>query len=173
MTYATVCKVIPRPQKGKQTSRSGCSVSLHRDARASRCLSRGSPVVSVEHQEEGIRSETPRSPGKDGSRSNASRSMCMTSPTPDMPKAVPSWRLYDRQRNEGWVTVGCPHGRVEFCRREHFVRRWREMGHPLHPEAEGGACVRADSGIRRVMATAFGLWKVEMQHWANEAGFRT
>src|SRR5947209_20207811 len=54
-------------------------------------------------------------------------------PDPDIPKAVPRG-VYDERHNEGWVTVGCSHDMPSFAV-ESIRRWWREMGHPLYPEA--------------------------------------
>jgi transposase len=86
-------------------------------------------------------------------------------PDPDVPKAVPRG-VYDEQHNEGWVTVGCSHDTASFAV-ESIRRWWREMGRPLYPEAEG-VLICADSGGSN--GYRLRLWKVELQHWANETG---
>jgi hypothetical protein len=86
-------------------------------------------------------------------------------PDPDIPKAVPRG-VYDEQHNEGSVTVGCSHDTASFAV-ESIRRWWREMGHPLYPEAEG-VLICADSGGSN--GYRLRLWKVELQHWANETG---
>jgi hypothetical protein len=86
-------------------------------------------------------------------------------PDPDIPKAVPRG-VYDEQHNEGSVTVGCSHDTASFAV-ESIRRWWREMGHPLYPEAEG-VLICADSGGSN--GYRLRLWKVELQHWADETG---
>ena len=72
-------------------------------------------------------------------------------PDPDTPKAVPRG-VYDQQRNEGWVTVGCSHDTASFAV-ESIRRWWGEMGHPLYAKAGGSWFVLI---VGAVMAIGFG-----------------
>ena len=86
-------------------------------------------------------------------------------PDPDIPKAVPRG-VYDPELNLGWVTVGCSHDTASFAV-ESIRRWWREMGHPLYPQAER-VLICADSGGSN--GYRIRLWKLELQRWANETG---
>jgi Rhodopirellula transposase DDE domain len=48
-----------------------------------------------------------------------------------------------------------------------FRRWWREIGHPLYPQAEK-VLICADSGGSN--GYRIRLWKLELQRWANETG---
>ena len=86
-------------------------------------------------------------------------------PDPDIPKAVPRG-VYDPELDLGWVTVGCSHDTASFAV-ESIRRWWREMGHPLYPQAEK-VLICADSGGSN--GYRIRLWKLELQRWANETG---
>jgi len=81
-------------------------------------------------------------------------------------KAIP-YGIYDVGRNLGWVNVGCDHDTASFAV-EGLRRWWRAMGSHIHPGA-GRLLVCADSGGSNGCRTR--LWKVELQAFADEAGF--
>ena len=64
------------------------------------------------------------------------------------------------------MTVGCSHDTASFAV-ESIRRWWREMGHPLYPQAEK-VLICADSGGSN--GYRIRLWKLELQRWANETG---
>src|SRR5208283_3467042 len=60
--------------------------------------------------------------------------------------------------------VGCSHDTASFAV-ESIRRWWREMGHPLYPQAKR-VLICADSGGSN--GYRIRLWKLELQRWANE-----
>ena len=128
-------------------------------------LSRGWPVISVDTKKKELIGNYEKSGQEWQPEGQPIEVDVHDFPDPDIPKAVPRG-VYDQQRNEGWVTVGCSHDTSSFAV-ESIRRWWREMGHPLYPEAEE-VLVCADSGGSN--GYRLRLWKVELQHWANEAG---
>jgi len=128
-------------------------------------LSRGWPVISVDTKKKELIGNHEKSGQEWQPEGQPIEVDVHDFPDPDIPKAVPRG-VYDQQRNEGWVTVGCSHDTSSFAV-ESIRRWWREMGHPLYPEAEE-VLVCADSGGSN--GYRLRLWKVELQHWANEAG---
>jgi hypothetical protein len=84
---------------------------------------------------------------------------------PEMGRATP-YGVYDLGSNSGWVSVGIDHDTASFAV-ESIRRWWQSMGSPLY------------GGRKRLLITADGggsngsrlrLWKVELQHLANELG---
>ena len=134
------------------------------NARASRS-SQGWPVISVDTKKKELIGNHEKSGQEWQPEGQPIEVDVHDFPDPDIPKAVPRG-VYDQQRNEGWVPWGCSHDTSSFAV-ESIRRWWREMGHPLYAEAEE-VLVCADSGGSN--GYRLRLWKVELQHWANEAG---
>ena len=61
----------------------------------------------------------------------------------ELGKAIP-YGVYDLQRNEGWVSVGCDHDTSEFAV-ETIRRWWRKMGRQCYPRATR-LLITADGG---------------------------
>ena len=128
-------------------------------------LGRGWPVISVDTKKKELVGNY-ANPGQEWQPAGEPEEVDVHDfPDPDVPKAVPRG-VYDPQHNLGWVTVGCSHDTASFAV-ESIRRWWREMGHPLYPQAEQ-VLICADSGGSN--GYRIRLWKVELQRWANEVG---
>jgi Rhodopirellula transposase DDE domain len=80
-------------------------------------------------------------------------------------KAIP-YGVYDRHRNEGWVSVGIDHDTATFAVRS--IRRWwQRMGRPVYREARA-LLITADAGGSN--GARLRLWKWELQQLANRTG---
>jgi hypothetical protein len=128
-------------------------------------LSRGWPVISVDTKKKELIGNHGNSGQEWQPEGQPVEVDVHDFPDPHIPKAVPRG-VYDQQRNEGWVTVGCSHDTASFAV-ESIRRWWVEMDHPLYAKA-GGILVCADSGGSN--GYRLRLWKVELQRWANETG---
>jgi hypothetical protein len=88
-------------------------------------------------------------------------------PDPKVGKAIP-YGVYDIGRNQGWVQVGCDHDTASFAVQS--IRSWwRSMGHCCYPHAKE-LLINADAGGSN--GYRIRLWKVELQHLADETGLR-
>jgi hypothetical protein len=106
-------------------------------------LGRGWPVVSVDTKKKELVGNYANSGQEWQPQGQPEPVATHDFPDPDVAKAVPRG-VYDQQHNVGWVTVGCSHDTSSFAV-ESIRRWWREMGHPLYPQAEA-VLVCADSG---------------------------
>src|SRR5258708_3822145 len=83
----------------------------------------------------------------------------------ELGKAIP-YGVYDLQRNEGWVSVGCDHDTSEFAV-ESIRRWWRKMGSAQYPQATR-LLITADGGGSN---SARGhLWKWCLAQLSRELG---
>ena len=82
-------------------------------------------------------------------------------------KAIP-YGVYDQTLNKGWVSVGIDHDTAEFAT-ETIRRWWNEMGLPTYRTAKE-LLITADGGGSN--GTRNRLWKVCLQHLADETGLR-
>jgi Rhodopirellula transposase DDE domain len=82
-------------------------------------------------------------------------------------KAIP-YGVYDQTLNKGWVSVGIDHDTAEFAT-ETIRRWWNEMGRPTYRAAKE-LLITADGGGSN--GTRNRLWKVCLQHLADETGLR-
>lgn len=81
-------------------------------------------------------------------------------------KAIP-YGVYDLSENEAWVSVGISHDTAEFA--VATIRTWyQELGRALYPTPTSLLIV-ADAGGSN--GYRLRLWKVELQHLADELGF--
>lgn len=80
-------------------------------------------------------------------------------------KALP-YGIYDVNRNEGWVNVGCDHDTAAFAVAS--LRAWWEgLGSESYPEAKE-VLICADGGGSN--GSRLRLWKVELAKFADETG---
>jgi len=128
-------------------------------------LSRGWPVISVDTKKKELVGNYGNSGQEWQPEGQPVEVDVHDFPDPDIAKAVPRG-VYDPELNLGWVTVGCSHDTASFAV-ESIRRWWREMGHPLYPQAEK-VLICADSGGSN--GYRIRLWKLELQRWANETG---
>ena len=85
----------------------------------------------------------------------------------DSPKVIP-YGIYDIGKNIGWVNVGCDHDTASFAVAS--IRRWwLSMGKEIYPDARE-LMICADGGGSNGYRVR--LWKVELQSFATETGFR-
>jgi hypothetical protein len=84
---------------------------------------------------------------------------------PKLGKVSP-YGVYDLAANQGWVSVGIDHDTAEFAA-ETIRRWWREMGHPLYPQAQR-LLITADSGGSN--GHRIRLWKLALQGLADQLG---
>ena len=78
----------------------------------------GEPVVSVDTRKKEVVGQYPqRRPGMAPPRATLRPSMCMTSPDPELGKAIP-YGVYDLTANAGWVSVGIDHDTAAFAGRD-------------------------------------------------------
>ena len=121
------------------------------------------------YQEEGIGRPVPHRRSRvaaPGAARGGGRST--TSPRSDLGKVIP-YGVYDQTTNAGWVSVGIDHDTAEFAV-ETLRRWWRKMGSKVYRRAQR-LLITADGGGSN-WAVACRLWKVELQHWADEIGLR-
>lgn len=83
----------------------------------------------------------------------------------ELGKAIP-YGVYDVAQNNGWVSVGITHDTSEFAV-ETIRQWWKTMGVTVYPEAKE-LLIMADGGGSN--GSRVRLWKVELQHLANELG---
>jgi transposase len=82
-------------------------------------------------------------------------------------KALP-YGVYDVGANEGWVSVGVTHDTPAFALAT--IRTWwLEMGVARYPKAQELLIIADSGGSNSARAR---LWKVELQHLADETGLR-
>jgi len=84
---------------------------------------------------------------------------------PKLGKAIP-YGVYDLASNEGWVSVGITKDTARFATAS-IGRWWKEMGTYRFPRARK-LMITADGGGSNSSRSR--LWKVELQHLANELG---
>lgn len=81
-------------------------------------------------------------------------------------KAIP-YGVYDLSENDAWVSVGISHDTAEFA--VATIRTWyQELGREIYPDPES-LLIIADAGGSN--GYRLRLWKVELQHLADELGF--
>jgi len=83
----------------------------------------------------------------------------------ELGKAIP-YGVYDLQRNEGWVSVGCDHDTSEFAV-ETIRRWWRKMGRERYPRATR-LLITADGGGSNSVRCH--LWKWCLAQLSRELG---
>lgn len=87
-------------------------------------------------------------------------------PDKEVGKAIP-YGVYDLSENDAWVTVGISHDTAEFA--VATIRTWyQELGREIYPTPTCLLIV-ADAGGSN--GYRLRLWKVELQHLADELGF--
>jgi transposase len=84
---------------------------------------------------------------------------------PEMGRAIP-YGVYDLGQNSGWVSVGIDHDTASFAV-ESIRRWWQNMGSSLYHDRQR-LLITADGGGSNGFRVR--LWKVELQHLANELG---
>ena len=137
----------------------------HIGATVRRCLSEGSPVISVDTKKKELI----------GNYDNAGQQWLPARqpikvqghdfPTPDVPRAYP-YGIYDIGRNTGFVNVGTDHDTGAFAVAS--IRGWwRQEGRRIYPDART-ILITADGGGSN--GWRLRLWKFELQKFADETG---
>jgi len=137
----------------------------HISAAVKRCLTRGSPVISVDTKKKELI----------GNYHNAGQQWLPAKqpkkvrghdfPTPDVPRAYP-YGIYDVGRNTGFVNVGTDHDTAAFAVAS--IRGWwRHEGKRLYPDAST-LLITADGGGSN--GWRLRLWKLELQKFADDTG---
>jgi len=83
----------------------------------------------------------------------------------ELGKAIP-YGIYDVNRNEGWVNVGCDHDTAAFAV-ETIRSWWNSIGHTAYPDADE-ILICADGGGSN--GYRLRLWKLELARFAEETG---
>lgn len=128
---------------------------------------RGAPVISVDAKKKELV----------GDFKNAGREWAPKGQPPqvrvydfvdkELGKALP-YGVYDVGANEGWVSVGVTHDTPAFALAT--IRTWwLEMGVVRYPKAKELLIIADSGGSNSARAR---LWKVELQHLADETGLR-
>jgi transposase len=128
---------------------------------------RGAPVISVDAKKKELV----------GDFKNAGREWAPKGQPPpvrvhdfvdeELGKALP-YGVYDVGANEGWVSVGVTHDTPAFAIAT--IRMWwLEMGALRYPKAKELLIIADSGGSNSARAR---LWKVELQHLADETGLR-
>ena len=137
----------------------------HINAAVKRCLSQGSPVISVDTKKKELV----------GNYDNAGRQWLAAKqplkvqghdfPSPEVPRAYP-YGIYDIGRNAGFVNVGTDHDTGAFAVAS--IRGWWRMeGRGIYPDAKT-ILITADGGGSN--GWRLRLWKLELQKFADQTG---
>ncbi len=137
----------------------------HINAAVKRCLSQGSPVISVDTKKKELV----------GNYDNAGRQWLAAKqplkvqghdfPSPEVPRAYP-YGIYDIGRNAGFVNVGTDHDTGAFAVAS--IRGWWRMeGRRLYAGAKT-ILITADAGGSN--GWRLRLWKLELQKFADQTG---
>lgn len=130
-------------------------------------LDRGQPVISVDTKKKELVGNF-KNPGREWQPQGAPEEVEIHDfPSPESPKVIP-YGIYDIGQNMGWVNVGCDHDTASFAVAS--IRRWwLSMGKAIYPKARE-LMICADGGGSNGYRVR--LWKVELQSFASETGFR-
>ncbi len=139
----------------------------HINAQARAFQERGQPVISVDTKKKELIGAF-----KNGGREWQPQGQPEAVNVHDFPsqavgRAIP-YGVYDLTANAGWVSVGTDHDTAEFAV-ETIRRWWQQMGTPTYPRATE-VLITADGGGSNSSRSR--LWKVALQHFANETGLR-
>jgi transposase len=130
-------------------------------------LDRGQPVISVDTKKKELVGNF-KNPGREWQPQGTPEEVEVHDfPSPESPKVIP-YGIYDIGQNMGWVNVGCDHDTASFAVAS--IRRWwLSMGKAIYPKARE-LMICADGGGSNGYRVR--LWKVELQSFASETGFR-
>lgn len=126
----------------------------------------GNPVISVDTKKKELVGEF-RNAGRElRPKGDPEKVRVHDFVVPELGRATP-YGVYDLAHNIGWVSVGIDHDTASFAV-ETIRRWWKSMGEPLYPRARH-LLITADAGGSN--GSRLRLWKVELQHLADELGF--
>ena len=129
-------------------------------------LAAGNPVISVDTKKKELVGEFKNGGRELRPKGDPERVRVHDFVLPELGKVNP-YGVYDIAHNIGWVSVGTDHDTAAFAV-ETIHRWWTSMGQPLYPDARH-LLITADAGGSN--GARLRLWKVELQHLADELGF--
>ena len=130
-------------------------------------LKRGQPVISVDTKKKELVGNFKNSGREWQPKGTPEEVKVHDFADKDSPKVIP-YGIYDIGKNIGWVNVGCDHDTASFAVAS--IRRWwLSMGKEIYPDARE-LMICADGGGSNGYRVR--LWKVELQSFATETGFR-
>lgn len=138
----------------------------HIHAKIQEQLALGNPVISVDTKKKELVGEFKNAGRELRPKGDPEKVRVHDFVVPELGKANP-YGVYDLAHNIGWVSVGIDHDTATFAV-ETIRRWWTSMGQPLYPDARH-LLITADAGGSN--GARLRLWKVELQHLADELGF--
>jgi transposase len=128
-------------------------------------LRAGDPVISVDTKKKELVGNFKNGGRELRPKGDPERVLVHDFVIPELGRAIP-YGAYDVGSNTGWVSVGVDHDTATFAV-ETIRRWWRSLGRGLYRGAKR-LLVTADAGGSN--GSRLRLWKVELQHLANELG---
>src|SRR5215831_16143756 len=139
----------------------------HINARVVALQRRGQPVISVDTKKKELIGDFKNNGEEWQPGGQPDEVRAKDFPDKRLGKAIP-YGVYDQTLDKGWVSVGIDHDTAEFAT-ETIRRWWDEMGRPTYRAAKE-VLITADGGGSN--GTRNRLWKVCLQHLADETGLR-
>jgi hypothetical protein len=139
----------------------------HINARVVALQRRGQPVISVDTKKKELIGDFKNNGEEWQPGGQPEEVRAKDFPDKRLGKAIP-YGAYDQTLDKGWVSVGIGHDTAEFAT-ETIRRWWMEMGRPTYGAAKE-LLITADGGGSN--GTRNRLWKVRLQHLADETGLR-
>lgn len=174
----TVGEILHRQGYSLQSNRKTREGAQHPDrnaqfeylnARVKEFQERGSPVISVDAKKKELVGDFKNAGREWNPKGQPPRVRVHDFVDEELGKALP-YGVYDMGANEGWVSVGVTHDTPAFAIAT--IRTWwLEMGSVRYPKAKELLIIADSGGSARARARAR-LWKVELQHLADEMGLR-
>lgn len=139
----------------------------HINAQVAAFQERQQPVVSVDTKKKELVGQY-KNPGREWRpKGKPEEVQGHDFPDPKVGKAIP-FGVYDRTKNNGWVSVGVDHDTAEFA--VQTIRTWwKQMGIVAHPNTSE-LLITADAGGSNSYRSR--LWKTELQKLADETGLK-
>jgi transposase len=172
----TVGEILHRQGYSLQSNRKTREGAQHPDrkaqfeylnARVKEFQGRGSPVISVDAKKKELVGDFKNAGREWNPKGQPPRVRVHDFVDEELGKALP-YGVYDVGANEGWVSVGVTHDPPAFAIAT--IRTWwLEMGSARYPKAKELLIIADSGGSNSARAR---LWKVELQHLADELGMR-
>ena len=137
----------------------------HINARVQAALRAGEPVISVDAKKKELVGDFKNAGREWQPKGQPEPVRVYDFIIPELGRDTP-YGIYDMARNSGWVSVGTDHDTAQFAV-ESLRRWWYHMGRKVYPQA-AKLLITADGGGSN--ASRNRLWKVELQHLADETG---
>ena len=139
----------------------------HINRKVKEYLKRGDPVISVDTKKKELVCDF-KNNGRERQPQGQAEQVRVHDFEDQQKGHVRPYGVYDLRRNEGWVSVGVDHDTAAFAV-ESIRRWWRHMGQSQYGAAKQ-LLITADAGGSN--GTRVRLWKVELQHLADETGLK-